>query len=498
MEFIFKGYKVDGGMMQVYMAIATSPWALKPLIGLLSDSLPIAGYRKMPYILGTSITGLIGALLLGLPHLTSLQLSLGMVMASLFLAFLMVATADLLVEAKQSAEIRHSAELGPDFFLFTWLGIVIGMILVTLLVGPLIQYVSPHACYVFALPFMVIAVWPTLMNFMGEERISDGESTASRLASNFRRHPEMCCLCIGMAVILLGISSVTFIATEDDVSYLQGLVSVVAALLLIVGLAVFIRSEMAHPVIFWFILAACPKVDGAMFYFYTDGVEAFPGGPHFSPWMYTTGIGLAGFLGVLFGYLSGSMLFASWRYPSILLLTVPCRALTRAALLPVLWRWTASRYNFVGVPEGHADLYWVLPIEFLSSMLFSWSWIPKQVMNAHMTPKGNEATMLALTAGTFNLGSIIASYVGCWLLGKFNVCPKGDANDPEDFVNLWKAYLISVLAPVLVLIALPFFIPNKLQTEVLITEHTESATYGSVCNRLMARPAEDEAAQPGI
>merc|ERR1740138_1225753 len=104
-------------------------------------------------------------------------------------------------------------------------------------------------------------------------------------------------------------------------------------------------------------------------------------------------------------------------------------------------------------------------------------------MNAHMTVSGYEAMMLALIAGTFNMGSMISSYLGCWLLSKFNVCVDGDAGDAAAFANLWKPYLVAVLTPVLVLIFMPWLIPNKLQTEALIIEYPESTTYGAPFQR---------------
>jgi len=492
MEFLFKEHGVNGGQMQVYMSMATSPWALKPLIGLLSDSCPILGYRKMPYIFTTTILGLVGVATLGMMQA---QLSLGTIVLCLFFAFLMVATADLLVEAKQSQEVKDSAQLGPDFFLFTWLGIVIGMILATLLVGPIIQHWSPHACYLVALPFILPMMWPTLMNYMGERRLPESETMLSRLVSNFQNFPVMFGLCLGVGLLIAGMSVMTFTAKKDSEAS-QALTISIAAALLLAGIGIFIRSEIAGPVVFWFLLQACPQVNGAMFYFYTDDVEAFPGGPHFSAWMYATGMGIAGLLGVLTGYLSGSALFTNWRYTSILLLTVPSRAIVRLFLLPVLWRWSATRYHTTGVQDPYADLYWVFPVEFLSSMLFAWSWVPKQVMNAHLTPKGNEATMLALTAGTFNLGSIMASYLGCWLLSSFKICPDGGSGDAAALMNLWRPYVISVVAPVLVLVLLPLFIPHKLQTEILITEHPESPTYNSLSQRVTARNAEQEATPP--
>lgn len=53
-----------------------------------------------------------------------------MIMSGLFVTFLQVATCDLLVEAKQSEEVKDNAECGPEFFTFTWMGIVLGIMIV--------------------------------------------------------------------------------------------------------------------------------------------------------------------------------------------------------------------------------------------------------------------------------------------------------------------------------------------------------------------------------
>ncbi|MFZ4678372.1 MAG: folate/biopterin family MFS transporter, partial [Nodosilinea sp.] len=41
-----------------FTGIATLPWTIKPLFGLLSDGLPIFGYRRRPYLI---LSGLLGA-----------------------------------------------------------------------------------------------------------------------------------------------------------------------------------------------------------------------------------------------------------------------------------------------------------------------------------------------------------------------------------------------------------------------------------------------------
>lgn len=475
MEFLFKEHKVGAGRMQMYMAVAVSPWALKPVLGFLSDSCPILGYHKMPYIFATSAAGLAGCLVIGV---YGSELTVPTLVLCLFAVFLSASTMDLLVKATQSTEVKKSAALGPDFFLFTWLGCVLGMIAATMIAGALIEHVAPQACYLVALPFMALALWPTIMNYLGEQPLPE-EERAGRMIANFAQHPEMCSLALGMGVVLATLGVLTANSGHNPEGR-HAMLSVAASLLLVGAFALFIRWEMSGPVIFWFLLQACPKIDGALFYFYTDGPEMFPIGPWFSASLYTTGLGLACFFGALAGYLTGSELFRNWRYPSIILLTVPLRAIVRLLLLPMLWRWTTAPYYV-------SDRWLALTVEFFSSMIYSYTWIPRQVMSAHMTPDATEATMLALMSGSFNMGGMISSYLGSWLLDAFSIGVDGTAKDGPAFEHIWKPYAVSVVCPLLVLALLPGFIPNRLQTEALITERPESTTHGSPFSRYLQR-----------
>ena len=54
-EFLFAEYNLNASKIQMYSAVAGSPWALKPLIGFMSDAFPIYGYKKMPYVVITTI-----------------------------------------------------------------------------------------------------------------------------------------------------------------------------------------------------------------------------------------------------------------------------------------------------------------------------------------------------------------------------------------------------------------------------------------------------------
>ena len=52
--------------MTIYEGVVQLPWALKPIIGFLSDCFPIMGYAKMPYLLLSTIMGCMSLGLLGL------------------------------------------------------------------------------------------------------------------------------------------------------------------------------------------------------------------------------------------------------------------------------------------------------------------------------------------------------------------------------------------------------------------------------------------------
>jgi len=380
--------------------------------------------------------------------------------------FLQVSSVDLLVEAKQSEEVKQKAKAGPQFFTFTWLGINFGQVASVCLLGPMIHHYGPRAPYLVSAPIIALVLWPTLSNFLKETPIPVEERGLNlRLV---RKHPILCSLTIMIGGLIMLLIVSTFMLPEGQ---LVGLALAFAALVL-AGFLVFIRIEICGPVVFYFLLGMLSfNVEGALFYFYTDSAVQFPQGPHFSAYFYTTALGVATFGGVMVGFLSGSEIFKGWSYRGILKATILMRVGTQLLLVPALLRWTTR----AGIPDGA----WILMCMALDSMVFAWRWIPKQVMGAHLTPQGVEATMLGLTAGTFNMAMILSSYFGGYLLHHFGVVPTGQSYEGATFDNLWKVQVIAAMAPCAMLFLLPALIPAKLQTEPLLVERPDSATYNS-------------------
>merc|ERR1719377_313555 len=81
---------------------------------------------------------------------------------------------------------------------------------------------------------------------------------------------------------------------------------------------------------------------------------------------------------------------------------------------------------------GMNDHFFVLGSSAFQTVLGTWLWMPSTVIMSQLCPKGMEATMFALLAG---------------------------------FQNLWIASLVSCVLPAISILLVPWFIPDKRQTE---------------------------------
>merc|ERR1719333_33270 len=117
------------------------------------------------------------------------------------------------------------------------------------------------------------------------------------------------------------------------------------------------------------------------------------------------------------------------------------------------------------------NLAWGIPDHFFilgstcQEIVRQWQWMPGIMVMSQLCPKGMEATMFALLAGCHNLGSLIAEYMGAFVLEQLKVTPAGDTNESAKFESLWKASLISTVLPMMPIVLIPWLIPDAKQTD---------------------------------
>ncbi|NUQ63375.1 MAG: hypothetical protein HUU20_12930 [Pirellulales bacterium] len=68
---LLKSWGHSASQIAAFSAVLALPWSLKPLYGILTDFVPIAGYRRKSYLILTSLAATLGLLALGVTRLES-------------------------------------------------------------------------------------------------------------------------------------------------------------------------------------------------------------------------------------------------------------------------------------------------------------------------------------------------------------------------------------------------------------------------------------------
>jgi folate/biopterin transporter len=467
--YLFKEYNLPADQMQVYMGIIMLPFAMKPIIAFVSDVVPICGYHKAPYMIAASAVGAIAVLAVGILPQSYLPVSL--LVAALILFQLELATDDILVEAKYAERIREMPSVGPSILSYVWGGMSFFGLVGVACAGPVIYYIGPKGLFLIAAIPAGAIVFPLALGYL-EEHCVDAEALA-RTRKRFRAQWETCYLCMLMlvsctALTALGLST----KGEAGINCVAGIVVGLFVLasfstLLSPVIAMFTAWNMLQTSLSW-------STASAGFYFMTDTPEQYPDGPHFSPVFYTSVLGGASGVLSIIGIISFQKYMSNWPYRNLLLITSV--ALTLLHLLDVVF------YKRLNVKWGIPDHAFVLGTAVFGEILLQWQWMPQVIILSYLCPKGMEATMYALLAGTHNLGLTIANSCGAYMLQCWDIQPNGSVDESEQFANLWKASVVSAMLPLISIVALIKLVPDVKQGDQCMGD-ADDATTGSLWKR---------------
>ena len=107
-----------------YGIVASFPWTVKPLIGMISDGVPIFGYNKRWYIAASSLIGS-GAIYFIATYKFDRSNGLYYI-AGLTLINAQVAIADLLTEGKYAEAMRYNPSHSASMVSYVWGNITLG------------------------------------------------------------------------------------------------------------------------------------------------------------------------------------------------------------------------------------------------------------------------------------------------------------------------------------------------------------------------------------
>ena len=124
--------KLSATQSQRYGIVAAFPWSIKPVIGMISDIVPIGGYNKRYYMFGASILGATAVMYLATATLSNDTDSAMSYVSALVLINLQVSVVDLLTEGKYTEKMSLTPEVSSDIVSFVWLTLGAGGLFATL------------------------------------------------------------------------------------------------------------------------------------------------------------------------------------------------------------------------------------------------------------------------------------------------------------------------------------------------------------------------------
>ena len=477
---VFQRLGVDAATEQVLVLVCTIPYTVSPLIGILSDLLPIFGYHKKYYMFLSIVAGVIGSSILGaqdgaLFSDTTMINEINdkpntntraTVVVCLVAMNLQLAVLNLLNEGKYSELMRENPEVAADIVTFQQACAALGSLLSISFVGPLSDTGNLQEIFMISLGLSLIPLVPTLLGWLPEPKRFIGDNGlygcncgkySNILMLDYNRYiKQKHTICIA-TLVGFGGPLLTLVSAYFDQSLGIEIIAVVLLTVLVlsyVKLSPMIASVVAYTII---TKASNPSMRSALQYFYTANETCLENGPHFSYTYYLTYNGLIGEIFMLVAIIVYQTYMTKWSYRTVLLTTLLLASGGRLVDIAIVNRWNIA----MGIPDTIFFLLGSSMLESMTSMLYL---LPFSAIVGKVCPSGTETTTFALIAGVSTYASTFSSLVGSSLMNLSGLKTTGEECDFSALPMLIAS--LSIVLPILLGIpAIYFLIPNILQSE---------------------------------
>ncbi|GLU01232.1 hypothetical protein SLE2022_185450 [Rubroshorea leprosula] len=350
--------QVQPSEAQIYTGITWIPWIVKPLWGILTDVLPIFGYRRRPYFILAGVLGMVSMLLISLHE----KLHIVFALMALTAGSAGVAIADVTVDACVAQNSISHPSLAADIQSLCALSSSIGNLVGFFISGIFVHLIGPKG--VFGLLTIPAALVFSVGILLAEFRI-----------------PNFCYRQVKQMFLDAGRSMWTTLKLPD----------------------------VWRPCLYMYLsLAVSLNVHEGLFYWYTDS----KGGPHFS--QETVGyISSVGSLGALLGALLYQNVLKNHPFRDLLFWTQLLYGLSGMMDLILVLR--------LNLKFAIPDYFFVVIDEGVSGMINRLKWMPLLVLSSKLCPSGIEGTFFALLMSIDNIGLLSSSWGGGFLLHMLKV-----------------------------------------------------------------------------
>jgi len=492
-----KYLKLTAIEMQKYGIVASFPWTVKPLIGMISDGFPIFGYNKRWYIAASS---LVGSCAIYFVATYKFDRSNGLYyIAGLTLINAQVAIADLLTEGKYAEAMRYNPNHSASMVSYVWGNITLGGILATVLSYIALKDENYHLLFWMALPFAVQCFLTSASGLLpelkvkrtkkGEVVVDDGEDDEgdkvdamgvgdakksvtfadedeeTKKANRQKRSMNMMAILMGViCVIIAGIQIVGL----DESTILS--ITLISCVLLSMLIFFFLPRQLAKATFFLFITSVLSvSFGGAMTYWFTVDEKCNPGGPHFDYVYFTVYTSIVGQCSGIIGIWLFNIFFSKGSLRKAFWISSVISSLGSFFDYAIVKRWNV---DYLSIPDKAFYMFGDAVLESIVGMM---AYMPSVVLIAKMCPKNLETTMFAILASFANLGGSLSGSFGTFAMDYAGI--KTDLTSGScNWDNLPNLILVCGICMPLLAIPLTFiFVPNILMTDS-ITDFDNSST----------------------
>jgi MFS family permease len=455
---IFRYMGLDGIQVQVYGAIAMSPWTIKPLVGIFSDLVSIVGYHKKYIMFFSCLLGITGCIIM----VVEIYIPV-VVVIFVCLVHFQIATLDVLIEGKYAELMRQHPDTGSDVVTMASGFQRLGFIIALCFVGPFADLGLFRFSNIIALILCCFPLLPILFNWLPEVpkiNVPYIQVDTKRIKKDWK---------IITVVLMTGISAPATGAVSALAMKWLGLVcAAVVVIVVIIGGFLSMPNNIIARVALYQVLIQSSKIsyNSILTYFFIADSTCLPGGPNFSYKFYITITGLAGAAASLVTVFIYQWLFSKWKFRNVLIFTAFLSAFGGMFDFIILKRWNLDW----GIPD---TVFFLIGDDVFTSIIETLYYIPSSAIIGKVCPKNMEASTYAYLAGIANFGLMISAIAGAMLAEMFNVKTIGpDCN----WENLPMLVLIGhVCLPVVVSVVASFLIPNVPQDSDLLATKEEEA-----------------------
>ncbi|BBA79620.1 putative biopterin transport-related protein BT1 [cyanobacterium endosymbiont of Rhopalodia gibberula] len=349
--FLKEDLGLNPAQMSALTGIAALPWVIKPVFGFISDSLPIFGYRRRPYLILSGLLGSVVWIILGTIVDDPWSATVSLLLISLSVAISDVIVDSLVVERARKESLGKAGSLQS----LTWGTSTLGGLITAYLSGWLLKHLSNQTI------FVITAVFPLIVAMVA------GLITEKSVDQNYANKT----------------ASEKFPIKQHSQKVWKA----------------FKQKSILFPVVFIFIWQATPNADSAFFFFTTNELGF---GPEFLGLVRLV-TSVAALVGI--GLYQKFLKTVSFR--RILGFSIVISSGLGMTMLLLVTH--ANRVI------GINDRWFSLGDSLILTVMGEITFMPILVLSARLCPKGIEATLFALLMSILNLSGLISHELGALL-----------------------------------------------------------------------------------